>query len=116
MWVGSERNPLCASANEASGPLVNNAPLTQEAMCKYDRVVWPEWLMHDSPRDLSSQSKDTSVSPDSQASHNVWQDASLTHTPQVQASDPERQVRQQPRRRHGIPDDKALVKRTKLTM
>ena len=22
MWVGSERNPLCASANEESGPLV----------------------------------------------------------------------------------------------
>ena len=28
MWVGSELNPLCASANEESGPLVNNAPLT----------------------------------------------------------------------------------------
>ena len=29
MWVGSELNPLCASANEESGLLVNNAPLTQ---------------------------------------------------------------------------------------
>ena len=28
MWVGSERIHLCASANEESGPLVNNAPLT----------------------------------------------------------------------------------------
>ena len=28
MWVGSERNSLCASANEESGPLVNNNPLT----------------------------------------------------------------------------------------
>ena len=28
MWIGSELNPLCASANEESGPLVNNAPLT----------------------------------------------------------------------------------------
>ena len=28
MWVGSEKNPLCASANEESGPLVNNTPLT----------------------------------------------------------------------------------------
>ena len=28
MWVGSEFTPLCASANEESGPLVNNAPLT----------------------------------------------------------------------------------------
>ena len=28
MWVGSELNPLCASANEESDPLVNNAPLT----------------------------------------------------------------------------------------
>ena len=28
MWVGSEINPLCASANEESDPLVNNAPLT----------------------------------------------------------------------------------------
>ena len=28
MWIGSEQNPLCASANEESGPLVNNAPLT----------------------------------------------------------------------------------------
>ena len=31
MWVGSEINPLCASANEESDPLVNNAPLTEEA-------------------------------------------------------------------------------------
>ena len=30
MWVGSERIPLCASANEESDSLVNNAPLTQE--------------------------------------------------------------------------------------
>ena len=28
MCVGSELNHLCASANEDSGPLVNNAPLT----------------------------------------------------------------------------------------
>ena len=28
MWVGSEINPLCASAKEESDPLVNNAPLT----------------------------------------------------------------------------------------
>ena len=28
MWIGSEINPLCASANEESGFLVNNAPLT----------------------------------------------------------------------------------------
>ena len=28
MWVGSERIPLCASANEESDSLVNNAPLT----------------------------------------------------------------------------------------
>ena len=28
MGIGSELNPLCASANEESGPLVNNAPLT----------------------------------------------------------------------------------------
>ena len=28
MWIGSERNPLCASANEESDPLVKNAPLT----------------------------------------------------------------------------------------
>ena len=28
MWTGSERNPLCASANEKSGRLVNNATLT----------------------------------------------------------------------------------------
>ena len=28
MWIGSELNSLCASANEESGPLVNNAPLT----------------------------------------------------------------------------------------
>ena len=28
MWVGSEQNPLCASANEESDPLVNNAPLS----------------------------------------------------------------------------------------
>ena len=28
MWIGSEQNLLCASANEESGPLVNNAPLT----------------------------------------------------------------------------------------
>ena len=28
MWIGSELNTLCASANEESGPLVNNAPLT----------------------------------------------------------------------------------------
>ena len=28
MWIGSELNPLCASANEESGPLVNNVPLT----------------------------------------------------------------------------------------
>ena len=28
MWVGSERNSLCASANEESDSLVNNAPLT----------------------------------------------------------------------------------------
>ena len=31
MWIGSELNPLCASANEESGPLVNNAPLTKPA-------------------------------------------------------------------------------------
>ena len=30
MWIGSELKPLCASANEESGPLVNNAPLTVE--------------------------------------------------------------------------------------
>ena len=28
MWVGSERCSLCASANEESDSLVNNAPLT----------------------------------------------------------------------------------------
>ena len=28
MWIGSELNTLCASANEESGPLLNNAPLT----------------------------------------------------------------------------------------
>ena len=28
MWIGSEQNLLCASANEESGPLANNAPLT----------------------------------------------------------------------------------------
>ena len=28
MWVGSELNPLCASANEEFGTLANNAPLT----------------------------------------------------------------------------------------
>ena len=28
MWIGSEINPLYASANEESGSLVNNAPLT----------------------------------------------------------------------------------------
>ena len=28
MWIGSEFNLLCASGNEESGPLVNNAPLT----------------------------------------------------------------------------------------
>ena len=28
LWIGSEINPLCASANEESGPLVNSAPLT----------------------------------------------------------------------------------------
>ena len=28
MWIGSEQNSVCASANEESGPLVNNAPLT----------------------------------------------------------------------------------------
>ena len=33
MWIGSERNPLCASANEESGPLVNDAPLTQSRDC-----------------------------------------------------------------------------------
>ena len=27
MWIGSEQNTQCASANEESGPLVNNAPL-----------------------------------------------------------------------------------------
>ena len=32
MWVGSERIPLCASANEESDPLVNNAPLTLAAL------------------------------------------------------------------------------------
>ena len=26
MWIGSELNHLCASANEEPGPLVNNAP------------------------------------------------------------------------------------------
>ena len=26
VWIGSEKNPLCASANEESDPLVNNAP------------------------------------------------------------------------------------------
>ena len=30
MWVGSERIPLCASANEESDSLVNNAPLTDD--------------------------------------------------------------------------------------
>ena len=30
MWVGSERNSLCASANEESGPLANKALLTKE--------------------------------------------------------------------------------------
>ena len=30
MWIGSELNPLCTSANEESGPLVNNALLTDE--------------------------------------------------------------------------------------
>ena len=29
MWVGLELNPLCASANEESDSLVNNAPLTE---------------------------------------------------------------------------------------
>ena len=29
MWVGSERDSLCASGNEESGSLVNNAPLTE---------------------------------------------------------------------------------------
>ena len=29
MWVGSERLPMCASANEESDSLVNNAPLTR---------------------------------------------------------------------------------------
>ena len=28
MWIGSKLNPLCASANEESGPLANNALLT----------------------------------------------------------------------------------------
>ena len=28
MWIGSELNPLRASANEESGLLVSNAPLT----------------------------------------------------------------------------------------
>ena len=28
MWIGSEQNSLCASANEESGFLVNNAPVT----------------------------------------------------------------------------------------
>ena len=28
MWIGSEINPLCASANEESDSLVNNAPFT----------------------------------------------------------------------------------------
>ena len=28
MWLGSELNPLCASADEESGPLANKAPLT----------------------------------------------------------------------------------------
>ena len=28
MWIGSELNPLCASANEECGPLVNKTPLT----------------------------------------------------------------------------------------
>ena len=28
MWIGSEQNFLCASVNEESGPLVNNALLT----------------------------------------------------------------------------------------
>ena len=28
MWVGSVRSTPCISANEESGPLVNNAPLT----------------------------------------------------------------------------------------
>ena len=28
MWVGSERSTLCASANDESDSLVNNAPLT----------------------------------------------------------------------------------------
>ena len=27
MWIGSELNPLCASANEESGPLAENTPL-----------------------------------------------------------------------------------------
>ena len=33
MWVGSEVNLLCASANEESAPLVNNAPLAVSRQC-----------------------------------------------------------------------------------
>ena len=35
MWVGSERIPLCASANEESDSLVNNAPLTEPRVKLY---------------------------------------------------------------------------------
>ena len=39
MWIGSEINPLCASANE-SGPLVNKTPLTVSELAeRYDAKV-----------------------------------------------------------------------------
>ena len=32
MWVGSERSPLCTSANEGLGTLAENHPLTKKAL------------------------------------------------------------------------------------
>ena len=42
MWVGSEKTPLCASANEECGPLVNNAPLTGYELNFFDDYHFSE--------------------------------------------------------------------------
>ena len=44
VWVGLERNPLCASANEESGPLVNNAPLTDCIFQRSRNSERGEWV------------------------------------------------------------------------
>ena len=42
MWVASERNSLCASANEESDTLVNNAPLTGYEFKFFNEFHYPE--------------------------------------------------------------------------